>query len=66
MTPYEAGFAEGEQAGYIDRQAGKLKVRPPVLFSQFDIGWWDGYCPGVTWALTRRPVRSFHEQQEHA
>ena len=52
-------------AGYIDRPAGRMRIRPAGALGDWSRGWWDGYCPKSTaWALTRKPVRHFAEVDE--
>ncbi len=42
---YAAGFAQGERMSWQHRKEGLFHRRPGFLYSEFDRGYWDGYCP---------------------
>lgn len=51
---YEAGFAAGERAAWIDRRDGTVTECPPSMHGDFLRGWRDGYTPrSATWAVRK-------------
>lgn len=68
MTPYEIGFAAGEQQAFQDRRHGIRRQHPGGPFrNDRHRGWWDGYTPrSPAWALRNAPLRPFHETQQEA
>lgn len=57
---YTAGFNAGERFAYAHRSEPERMFRPKRQRSEYDRGWWDGYCPrSPGWDRSARaPVES--------
>lgn len=54
---YAAGFDCGERVAYSHRRDAHRMQRPGLLASDYDRGWWDGYCPrSAAWGVAKRQV----------
>lgn len=64
MTPYEAGFAEGEASAWRDR-GRRQRIAPQYIANQRERGFWDGYTPrNPVWALRSDPRPHWQQEAE--
>lgn len=62
---YEAGFDTGERAAFAARAEPLRYQRPAQLTSDWDRGFWDGYCPrSASWSACVRDVEEVADEAE--
>lgn len=63
MTPYEAGFAEGERASWDERGRARRRIPPRVITTERERGFWDGYTPrNPEWSIRHDPRPSWERE----